>query len=65
VTTEESDYQRAFCKEFSRRDRVSIRVVQGECRRPIAGLESVFGQSGLAQLVRSPMKDFGTALGAF
>ena len=61
-TTGGTDYERAFCKEFSRRGRVSVLVVQGECRRPIAGLQSAFGQSGLAlalaQLVRSPMKDF-------
>ena len=57
-TTGGTDYERVFCKESSADDRVSILVVQGECRRPIAGLQSAFGQSGLAQLARSPMKDF-------
>ena len=58
MATEESDYQRAFCKQLSRRDRVSILVVQGEGRRAIASLQSAFGQPGLAQLFRCLMKDF-------
>ena len=39
-------------------DRVSVLVVQVNVGARIAGLQSAFGQSGLAQLVRSPMKDF-------
>ena len=64
MTTEESDYQWAFCKELSGRDRGSVLVVQGECRRLIARLQSTFGQSRLAQIVRSSMKDFDYRLGS-
>src|SRR5208283_721134 len=62
VSTEESDYQRAFCQELSRRNRVSLLIVQDECRRPIAVFQRAFGQSGLAQLFRGPMKDFDYGL---
>ena len=54
MPTEECDYQRAFCQEFSRRDRISVLIVQDECRRPIAVLQGAFGQSRLAQLFRGP-----------
>jgi len=64
VTTEERDYQRAFRKELRRRDRVSILVVQGEYWRLIARLQSTFGQSRPAQILRSSMKISITALGA-
>jgi hypothetical protein len=64
VTTEDSDYQRAFCEEFSRRDRVSVLVVQGESRRPVTCFQSALGQSRPAQLFRSPMKDFDQRFGS-
>lgn len=50
MTTKKSNYQWAFGKEVRGRNRVSVLIVQGECRRAVASLQSALCQSGLAQL---------------